>query len=259
MILGHIAALARFPVKSMAGEPLDRAFLGYAGLYGDRIFAFRKQGAPAGFPFLTARDRPEMLLLRPRFRHPDRAVAPPDLAAAEALGPGITPLYAGTDDLAVDVELPDGTRLDIASPALRDLLGAEGVTLLRSERALTDCRPLSLISRGTIAQLATETSMTLDPRRFRANLLLDLTDPAGFAENALLGRRLRIGARAEIALLSPDPRCKMITLDPDTAAPSPDLLRHVARAHAGNAGVYAAVLVEGMIHPGDPLTLVSPP
>jgi MOSC domain-containing protein YiiM len=49
----------------------------------------------------------------------------------------------------------------------------------------------------------------------------------------------------------------MITLDPETAAPSPEILRRVAQAHEGMAGVYAAVLSEGAIRPGDPVTILD--
>ena len=254
MNIGVIAALARHPVKSMAGEALERAFLGFSGVYGDRIYGFRSATAPAGFPFLTARDRPEMLLMRPRFRHPELAVAPPDLAAAEGLGPGITPLYPAGDGLAVDVDLPDGTTLPIDAPALGARFG--DVTLMRSDRSLTDCRPVSLIARGTIAAIGTACGLRLDPRRFRANLLLELDDATGFAENALIGRRMRAGAKAELMILERDPRCRMITLNPDTAEASPDVLRVLARGQGGYAGVYAAVLVEGMVSAGDPLVLI---
>jgi MOSC domain-containing protein YiiM len=49
----------------------------------------------------------------------------------------------------------------------------------------------------------------------------------------------------------------MITLDPDTAEPSPEILRKVTRAHEGMAGIYGAVLVEGTVRPGDPIELLS--
>jgi MOSC domain-containing protein YiiM len=49
----------------------------------------------------------------------------------------------------------------------------------------------------------------------------------------------------------------MITLDPETARPSPDVLRNVTRAHEGMAGVYGAVLVEGTVRPGDPVELLD--
>ena len=54
-----------------------------------------------------------------------------------------------------------------------------------------------------------------------------------------------------IAVLERDPRCMMITLDPDTGEKAPALLKKVAQAHSGLAGVYGAVLAEGMIRKGD--------
>ena len=54
-----------------------------------------------------------------------------------------------------------------------------------------------------------------------------------------------------------DPRCKMITLDPDTAQPNPEVMRRLARDHEGQAGIYGVVLVEGTIRPGDEITLLD--
>ena len=151
---------------------------------------------------------------------------PPNLAEAQALGPGITPLYADPADLMVDVETPSGEVLAIDDPRLIDRLreGARDgheLSLLRSERALTDCRPFSLFSIQTARQLSEEIGVELDKRRFRANAYVDLASGAGFGENEWVGRRLRIGAKAEIAVTDRDPRCKMITLDPDTGQANP--------------------------------------
>jgi uncharacterized protein YcbX len=65
-VLGFVESLWRYPVKSMAGESLAEAFIGYAGVYGDRVAGFRSSSSPAGAPFLTARDVREMLLYKPR-------------------------------------------------------------------------------------------------------------------------------------------------------------------------------------------------
>ncbi len=43
----------------------------------------------------------------------------------------------------------------------------------------------------------------------------------------------------------------MISIDPDTAEKNPEVLKTVTKAHDGFAGLYAAVLVEGTIRPGD--------
>lgn len=255
-IVGRVESVWRYPVKSMRGEAVDEAFVGFAGVYGDRLFAFRHAGALPEFPYLTAREQSEMLLYRPRFRHPERASRPTNLAAAEALGPGVTPLYAEPADLAVDVETPSGDVLPVEDPALRRRLGEEvSLSLLRSERALTDCRPLSLISSGTMRQIGEEIGMTLDKRRFRANIYLDLGPARGFAEDSYVGRVLQIGPKVVVSVLERDPRCQMITLDPDTGAMEKSVLRNVGQAHGGRAGVYAAVLVEGMVRAGDTVDL----
>jgi len=153
--VGRIDSLWRYPVKSMRGEPLAEAFIGFPGIYGDRLYAVRSATQPAGFPFLTGREQAEMLRYRPRFRHADKAARPANLAAAEAMAPGVTPLYADPADLAVDVETPSGEVLAVDDPALLGRLGdAASLALLRSERALTDCRPVSLFSLQTARQLA---------------------------------------------------------------------------------------------------------
>jgi uncharacterized protein YcbX len=260
--VGQVESLWRYPVKSMRGEELAEAFIGFAGVYGDRLFAFKSSSRPAGFPYLTGREQEAMLLYRPRFRDPDKAARPPNLAEAEAIAPGITPLPGDPGDLKVEVETPTGELLAVDDPALTRRLGegspdGRALALLRSERAMTDCRPVSLFSIQTARQLTQETGIALDKRRFRANVYLDLRNPAGFAEDGSVGRRLKLGAKAVVSILERDPRCKMITLDPETAKPSPDILRQVTRAHEGKAGVYAAVLVEGTVRQGDPIELLD--
>jgi uncharacterized protein YcbX len=260
--VGRVDSLWRYPVKSMRGERLDEAFVGFAGVYGDRVYAFGSSAAPKGFPFLTGRELAEMLLYQPRFRHPQVARMPPNLAEAESLPPGITPVYPAAEELAVDVESPSGRIVAVDDPALAAMLGdaakGHGLSLMRSDRAMTDCRPVSLLSAQTIRQIGAEVGTTLDQRRFRANIYVELDGADGFGEDAFVGGRLRIGAKAVIAVIERDPRCKMITLDPETREASPEILRRVARGHEGMAGVYAAVLVEGMVRAGDAITYDAP-
>src|SRR5207244_10212534 len=99
------------------------------------------------------------------------------------------------------------------------------VTLLRSERALTDCRPVSIFSIQTARQLGEELGIDVDKRRFRANVYVDLESGNGFGEDGFVGRPLQIGAKTAIAVMERDPRCKMITLDPYTAQSNHDVMR----------------------------------
>lgn len=176
--------------------------------------------------------------------------------------PGVNPVSASPAELMVEVETPSGETLAIDDAALIDMLRAgidpkHKLTLLRSERAMTDCRPLSLFAVQSARQLSEEISMLVDKRRFRANVYLDLTDSDGFVEDAFVGRSLRIGSKVVISVLERDPRCAMITLDPDTAEKTPALLKKVAQAHSGMAGVYGAVLVEGTLRKNDPVELLN--
>ncbi len=261
-IIGKVESLWRYPVKSMRGEALNEAFVSYAGLYGDRLFAFRGAARPKGFPYLTGREQARMLLYRPRFRHPDRAAKPPNWAEAEDIAPGLNPISADPADLAVDVETPSGEVLSVDDPALirklaKGLGEPEGLTLLRSERAMTDCRPVSLFSIQTAHRLGEELGTNLDKRRFRANIFIDLASTSGFAEDRFIGQTLRIGSKVVISILERDPRCAMITIDPDTAERNTAILSKVTKAHDGKAGVYGAVLVEGVMRVGDDIDAVN--
>ena len=70
-------------------------------------------------------------------------------------------------------------------------------------------------------------------------------------------RTLRVGPKTTIAVMDRDPRCKMITLDPDTGQQNTEIMKQLARAHETKAGVYGAVLVEGTIRPGDEISLMD--
>src|SRR5881628_3383037 len=259
-IVGQVDSLWRYPVKSMRGEELDEAFAGFSGIYGDRLFAFKSSASPKGFPYLTAREQQRLLQYRPHFRDPDKAARPINLAEAESMG--ANPVSADPSELMVDVETPDGRTLAIDDPALTDVVRADidqkhQLTLMRSERALTDCRPVSIFSLQSARQLGEETGVPIDKRRFRANVYVDLASSDGFAENDFVDRSLRIGSKVVVRILERDARCVMITLDPDTSEKTPAILKKVAQAHEGMAGVYGAVMVEGMLHKGDSVEVLD--
>jgi uncharacterized protein len=246
----------------MRGEEMDELFAGYAGVYGDRLFAFESSANPKGFPFFTGRNQRQMIRYRPRFRNPEKAARPVNLGEAEKMSPNLNPISADVSELMIDVETPDGNTFAVDDPALLDHLrvGIDGnheLTLLRSHKAITDCRPVSIFSVQTAKQLGEETGVVVDKRSFRANIYLDLNSSDGFAEDEFVGRSLRIGSKVTVAVLQRDGRCMMITLDPDTAEKTPAILKAVAQAHEGMAGVYGAVLVEGMIRKGDPVELLD--
>jgi len=259
-LVGKVESLWRYPVKSMRGEELDELFAGYAGVYGDRVFAFVSSASPKGFPFFTGRDQRQMIRYHARFRNPEKAARPINLVEAESSG--ANPISANASELMIEVETPDGKTIAIDDPALIDNLranidGKHELKLLRSDKAITDCRPLSIFAVQSAKKLGEETGTNVDKRRFRANVYVDLTNAAGFAEDQFVGKTLRIGSKVVVSVLDRDPRCMMITLDPDTAEKTPAILKQVAQAHEGMAGVYGAVLMEGMIRKGDSVELID--
>jgi len=235
-------------VKSMRGEQLPAAFVGFGGVFGDRRYALVSSAAPADFPYFTSRIKEPMLLHQALYRFPEKMARP-------------SGSLSGAED-ALEVETPAGERLAVEDGRLIELL-REGVaerhqvSLIQSEVAIVDSRPISLFSLQTVRKLSAEVGVALDKRRFRANLYIDLAVGPGFAEDGWVGRRLSIGREVVVEVLKRNKRCKMITLDPDTAEANPEVMKRVAREHESCAGIYARALVEGMVAAGDEVRLMD--
>ena len=261
-IVGKIESIWRYPVKSMCGEQLEEAFVSFAGVMGDRVYSFLKSNGNPGFPWHTARDQESLLQYKPRFKYGRVTIKPENLEAAEGMGPGINPVYPEIEQFAVEVETPSGDVYNVEDEAflahLKSLSSNPTLTLHFTQRSQFDCRPLALFSIQMGELLAEELGMELDKRRFRANLYVQWhEDKPKLYENELVGKRLKIGDKVEINVLERDPRCKMITLDPDTSEANPEVIKHVSKAHEGYAGVYGAVLVEGVVKAGDAIELLA--
>ncbi len=232
--VGVIRQLARYPVKSMQGEALASIPLTLQGFEEDRRYAFVQAASRSAFPWLTARELPEMLNYRTSVDRP------------------------GSPDVAVTVTTPKGERWPVESDELRRALESRSrkpVFLLRDHRGSFDVGAVSLISRQTVARIAEETGTKDDAWRFRPNLLVDLASGEAFEELKWVGRTLRLGDTARIAVTEVDERCVMITLDPATGESTPSILKCVVQQHNKCAGVYATVLTPGEVRAGDAVNL----
>jgi uncharacterized protein len=232
--LGVIRQLARYPVKSMQGEALPSAALALQGFAEDRRYAFVQAASRSSFPWLTARELPELLYYRTSVEK------------------------AGTPEVAVAVATARGENWPVESDALRKALEAKSgrpLFLLRDYRGSYDVAPVSLISWQTVARIAEESGTKENAWRFRPNLLVDRKDAEPFAELHWVGKTLRIGSAARIAVTEVDQRCVMITLDPATGQSSPEILKCVVQKHGQSAGIYATVLTPGEVRVGDPIFL----
>jgi uncharacterized protein len=241
--IGTLARVRRYPVKSMAGEDLREARVTFAGLVGDRVYAFVDQQNLSDFPWMTGRQSHEMILFRPSFLD-----APP-----------VADEIPDTEKYATDVTTPECDKFRMGDPQFTAYLEkrfGRQLKLRFSERCMTDARPVSIFGLATVRGLSEETGIELDERRFRANFYARWERDEPFWEDDLLGRELQIGEIVTLQIVKKNARCVMINLDPETAASSPVVFEKVAREHAGLAGVYGAVLREGIVRTDDPIYLV---
>jgi uncharacterized protein len=236
--IGRIRAIYRYPVKSMAGEPLEQTALGWHGLEGDRRFAFRRIGEKGGFPWLTAGKLPEMLLYKP--------------VRQDAVQDHALPTHVVT---------PDGKLLEIGGSELRDEIteryGAD-VELMQLNQGIFDEAAVSVISLATSDTITRASGHPADIRRFRPNIVLESHSNEAFAEDQWVGKTLIFGDTEDspaVQINLRDVRCAMIGLHPDTAQADPAVLKTVAKLNQICAGVYGTVIRQGMLHVGQPVYL----
>jgi uncharacterized protein YcbX len=238
LILGHISALFRYPVKSMACEPLESATLGWHGIDGDRRLALQRIGNHTGMPWLTASRLPELLLYTPLCRD-------------------------AQSEIPTHVRTPDGREL----PAFGDELAADierrcgaPVQMMRLRHGIFDETPVSVIAVDTIHEISRLAGVKPDVRRFRPNILVRLLKPGVLQEDEWVGGTLSLGAADDapaIAVTMRDERCAMLNIDPDTAALNTEVMKTVVRLNQNNAGVYATVTRPGRLAVGQPIYLHS--
>lgn len=238
MEIGHVEAIYRYPVKSMAGEQLEAAELGWHGLEGDRRLAFRRLEDRGGFPWLTAGKLPDLLRFAPLRRDEGTAV-----------------------DLPTHVRTPDGEELAIYGEELAaEVARRHGapVQMMHMKHGIFDDATLSVIATETIEELGRLSGRSLDIRRFRPNVLVRLQQPAPFQEDAWVGGTLTFGEGDDapaVSVTMRDLRCSMVNLDPDSAASAPEVMKACVRANQNTAGIYGTVTRTGRVEVGQRIYL----
>lgn len=252
----RIEALWRYPVKSLQGETVPATTVTANGLEGDRHWAL--QDAATG-TFLTARRVPELLwgsaaldddgTLTIAVPNQDPLIVPARPSGEGAVAPAIDPSV----DAALSAWLARPVRL---VEAAEDLAGTYENPL--DAEAETDwvtwTGPTGRFHDSTQTAVSLVTSGSLrswDPRRFRANVVLDGGDRD---EDELVGRSVRIGG-AELAVTKRIDRCVMVTRpQPDGLDRDLEVLRTVHRERDSCLAVAALVRHAGTVRVGDELT-----
>ena len=234
--IGHVEAIFRYPVKSMGGERLEAAKLGWHGLDGDRRLAFRRMDDRSGFPWLTASKLPDLLLFAPR-RREDGADLPTHIRT-----PGGEEMPVFGEDLATEVGRRYGTP----------------VQMMQWKHGIFDEASISVIASDTVREIGRLAGRSLDVRRFRPNIVARLLRPVPFQEDEWLGGVLSFGEGDDapaITVTMHDVRCSMVNLDPDSASPAPEVLKAIVHANQNNAGIYGVVTRIGRLAVGQTILL----
>lgn len=234
--VGEVEALFRYPVKSMSGEPLEAADLGWHGLDGDRRLAFRRDGDRGGFPWLTASKLPELVLFAPLRRGP-----------------------AGAADLPTHVRTPEGEELEVFGQDLAAEVGRRHrspVQMMHLNRGVFDEASISMITSATVGEIGRLSAQPSDVRRFRPNILIASQRAVPFEEDEWVGGVLRFGeadGAAAIGITTRDERCSMVNLDPGSARSAAEVLKAIVRERDNKAGVYGTVTRRGRLAVGQPI------
>ena len=123
--------------------------------------------------------------------------------------------------------------------------------------------PVSVLSQASLDFLKSKVNggPTFEGRRFRPTFLLG--GCSAHEEDFWLGGVIKIGPDLRIRLVSPDPRCAITTLDPDTGERDFDvpklLLDYRPNMRAAYFGVYGSVESAGIVSVGDKIDLIVKP
>ncbi|MEK6288023.1 MAG: MOSC N-terminal beta barrel domain-containing protein [Acidobacteriota bacterium] len=291
-VVGSVAGLWRFPVKSMTGERLEQAELTERGLVGDRAYALIDADTGKVVSAKSVRLFPGVLSCRAAFVEPPRLgrelppvrIALPDGTSVTSDSSDVdrvlstyfrrevTLARSAPEDFTIDQYHPDVEDLDPAGhrdTVVEQKLGSAffaeaGLASPVPVGSFFDLFPVSVLTTSTLEQLSELRPQTrFDERRFRMNVIVGATE-AGFVENDWIGHQLAIGDAVRLSVARPDARCVMTTLAQAELPNDTDVLRTLIRHNkvqvgaAGQfpcAGVYAVVEAPGTMRTGDRVVL----
>jgi len=236
--IGQVEAIFRYPVKSMGGERLDAANLGWHGLDGDRRLALRRMEDRGAFPWLSASKLPDLVLFTP-LRREDGAGG----------------------HLPTHVRTPDGEEMDVFGADLAAEIGRRHgapVQMMQLKHGIFDEASISVIALDTVSEIGQLAGVSPDMRRFRPNIVVRSVRSVPFQEDEWVGGVLSFGEGSDapaVAVTMRDERCSMINIDPDSGGRAPEMMKAVVRANQNCAGIYGTVTRIGRVAVGQTIVL----
>jgi uncharacterized protein YcbX len=270
--LGSVAALWRYPVKSMMGEELNSSAITDRGLLGDRQFAVvdRATGKIGGAK--NPRKWGNFFGFRATYCEPPQVgAAMPPVRITLPDGTGVTTGQADVEQLlsrafgrevaleeARPQERSPGATAEEYWPDMAGLDYRDTVTDFEMPAGtFFDIGVVHLLTTATIDRLrALYPQGRFEARRFRPNIVVSIPgEDRGFVENDWVGGTVAIGDSVRLAITEPCPRCVMTTLSQGDLPKDSGILRAAAQHNGVNVGVYASVVRGGTTRRGDGISL----
>jgi len=267
--IGIVAAIHRYPVKSMMGEELNATRVGNQGLAGDRVFAVADPETGKVASAKNPSKWPALFSFRAAYTHPPGTNG--GLTEARITFPDGTSAASGDQDIEARLSASLGKPVrflagapksgtleeywpDIEGLARRDVVTDEAMPA----ETFFDCAPVHFLTTATLDSLrGFYPEGRFESRRFRPNLVIE-TPPgvAGFPENdEWNGKVVVIGAEVKLKVSGPCGRCVMTTLAQGDVPRDIGILKTAAQHNQARVGAYASVLQGGSIRRGDPVRI----
>lgn len=225
--IGRVKEINRFPVKSILGESLSSAIVDSRGILGDRLWAIRNESGKFGSGKSTR-----------RFQKMD------DLFCYKARYEGDTPILT----------MPNGIEYrgdtEKVHEALSELLGFQVKLVKEASISHFDEGPISIITTSSLKMLSKDLGETVDPRRFRANLLIE-TNSTGYFEDEWVDQLIQVGESVTLKIVAPLQRCIMVNNSQEELKQDARILKTLVNNHSAMFGVWAKVERHGEISGGD--------
>ena len=241
----RIEGIARYPIKGLIGEALSNVALKQGlGIPGDRRFAFANDASRDDgnwhssrsflinavndnlLKFSLHKDKNAWVFTSPSGEH--RLLEFCDIDYLKEFNRSLAPFFGAVPNWGGTPKLVERSQTD----------GPKGYWDFPDTELL-------IVNLATVRDLEERWKLKIDPRRFRANLLID-GFPA-WSEFGFYGSKFSVGD-AKFEVLRPARRCAATSVNPDTGARDVEIQKLLAqKCGHGFFGVYARVSKSGDI------------
>jgi hypothetical protein len=265
--LGSVAALWRYPIKSMQGEAPRSVTITDRGLIGDRAYALIDTASGAVVSAKNPRKWPTMFGFRAGYAEAPRATGPlpavriaaPDGSQMATDQPGVDHWLSTMLGRAVHLAAaaPQGASLECCSLDPQDAAQTtDPYSVPLPPGTFFDLAAVHLVTTATLAELRRRNPQSdFAVARFRPNVVVQTPADGGFPENDWIGKTICLGAQVRLSVIAPCPRCIMTTLPQGDLPKDSGVLRAAVEHNQGNVGIYAIVVQGGETRLGDPLSI----